>query len=91
MYDDTSHAAPAPAPLADGEPAAPLSEPARRFASCRWHKPADGGQPAYCTHREVLPMAGMNGFSPDSWCPDCTFYNLRRVPRKNGFEPGKPL
>jgi hypothetical protein len=67
------------------EPAAPVSEIQQRFLSCRWHKPADGPQPSHCTHREVLPMAGVSGFNPESWCPDCTFFKLRRVPRKNGL------
>ena len=36
----------------------------------------------YCTHRDVLPFAGKEGFSPDSWCPECLFYKLRRTPKK---------
>jgi hypothetical protein len=81
MYDDTLPTAP------DARtPEAPsTSDAERRFLSCRWRKPAENGQPAHCTHREVLPMAGVNGFSADSWCPDCPYYKLRRVPRKNGF------
>jgi hypothetical protein len=63
-------------------PAAPMTAAQSRFQTCRWRKPAEAGSPAYCTHRDVLPMAGTTGFNPDSWCPDCTFYKLRRVPRR---------
>jgi hypothetical protein len=31
-------------------------------------------------------MAGASGFDPEAWCPDCTFYKLRRTPKKR--EPG---
>jgi hypothetical protein len=27
-------------------------------------------------------MAGTTGFDPEAWCPDCTFYKLRRTPKK---------
>jgi hypothetical protein len=27
-------------------------------------------------------MAGTVGFNPEAWCPDCTFYKLRRTPKK---------
>jgi hypothetical protein len=30
----------------------------------------------------VLPFAGKEGFSADSWCPECAFYKLRRTPKK---------
>ena len=70
-------------------PGIPVSEPpvadspaTARFKSCRWRKPAEDGIPDHCTHRDVLPMAGTAGFVPDSWCPDCTFYKARRVPKK---------
>jgi hypothetical protein len=53
-----------------------------RFQSCRWRLMPDGGGPAHCTHRDVLPMAGTTGFNPDAWCPDCSFYKLRRTPRR---------
>ena len=36
----------------------------------------------FCTHRDVLPFAGKEGFKPDSWCPECAFYKLRRTPKK---------
>jgi hypothetical protein len=77
MYD------PPDEPLADAPPTAEAgSSPQHRFQSCRWHKPAEGGVPAHCTHREVLPMAGVHGFSPESWCPECAYFKLRRVPRR---------
>jgi hypothetical protein len=27
-------------------------------------------------------MAGTAGFVPDSWCTDCGFFKVRRIPRK---------
>jgi hypothetical protein len=30
----------------------------------------------------VLPMAGTTGFDPEAWCLECTFYKLRRTPKK---------
>jgi hypothetical protein len=33
-------------------------------------------------HRDVLPMAGTSGFKPESWCPDCVLFKLRRSPKK---------
>jgi hypothetical protein len=51
-----------------------------RFKSCRWRCAPDEG--AFCTHRDVLPFAGKEGFTADSWCPDCSFYKLRRTPKK---------
>jgi hypothetical protein len=65
-------------------PAAPAAPSAAviRFQSCRWRKTVNGDIPAHCGHPEVLPFAGVNGFSADSWCPDCQFYKLRRTPTK---------
>jgi hypothetical protein len=82
-------AAPAPAPAAppevsDAAPAAPVDAPSpavERFKSCRWKAGPDAGGD-FCTHRDVLPFAGKEGFKPDSWCPDCAFYKLRRTPKK---------
>ena len=51
------------------------------FKSCRWRRPPEDG-PECCGHRDVLPMAGTTGFDPEAWCPDCTFYKLRRTPKK---------
>ena len=53
-----------------------------RFLSCRWRKAAEDGIPDHCTHRDVLPMAGKEGFSADSWCTDCALYKAKRMPRK---------
>lgn len=55
---------------------------AQKFQSCRWRKAADAGVPDHCTHRDVLPMAGTTGFTPESWCTDCAYYKAKRVPRK---------
>ena len=56
----TAQAAPAETPAVNAATA--------RFFACRWHKPAEAGAPAHCTHRDVLSMAGATGFSADSWC-----------------------
>ena len=62
-------------------PVAPaVSAAVEKFKSCRWRATPDVGE--YCTHRDVLPFAGKEGFSPDSWCPECLFYKLRRTPKK---------
>jgi hypothetical protein len=79
---------PSPDGPAEGKGIPPSSEavptPAlARFHSCRWRaQPEDG---AYCTHRDVLPMAGKTGFSADSWCPDCQYFKVRRAPRKREY------
>lgn len=65
-----------------GTPAPPLSEALVRFRACRWMQPAEDGSPEFCTHQEVKPYAGSIAFDADAWCPDCTFYKLRRVPKK---------
>ena len=91
MMDDTKpfvHAAPADTAPAAGEPAAPavdtpVSDASKRFASCRWRATPDQG--AFCTHRDVLPFAGKEGFTADSWCGDCGFYKLRRTPKKRDY------
>ena len=60
---------------------APLVAPAvMKFKSCRWRCAPEDGE--FCTHRDVLPFAGKNDFKPDSWCPECAFYKLRRTPKK---------
>jgi hypothetical protein len=58
-----------------------LSPAVARFKSCRWRRPPEDG-PECCGHRDVLPLAGTTGFDPQAWCPDCTFYKLRRTPKK---------
>jgi hypothetical protein len=63
---------------------APVASPAEtRFKSCRWRATPDQG--AFCTHRDVLPFAGKEGFSADSWCLECAFYKLRRTPKKRDY------
>jgi hypothetical protein len=81
----TTPAEPATAsPAADGQglssEAATLSPAVEKFKSCRWRATPDVGD--FCTHRDVLPFAGKEGFVADSWCPDCAFYKLRRTPKK---------
>jgi len=58
----------------------PLSAAVMKFKSCRWRRPPEDG-PECCGHRDVLPIAGVN-FNPEAWCPDCTFFKLRRTPKK---------
>ena len=63
------------------EPVAEQQDPAvERFRSCRWRATPDAGD--FCTHRDVLPFAGKEGFKPESWCLECAFYKLRRTPKK---------
>ena len=73
-----------PGPAAQSEEASPgapaLSPAVEKFKSCRWRATPDVGE--FCTHRDVLPFAGNEGFVPESWCPDCAFYKLRRTPKK---------
>ncbi len=59
----------------------PAANPAvAKFKSCRWRATPEQGE--FCTHRDVLPFAGKEGFKPESWCPECAFYKLRRTPKK---------
>lgn len=95
MMDDTNPFAPAaalPQTETPAEPASPREEQAlptddavaspavEKFKSCRWRATPDVGE--FCTHRDVLPFAGKEGFVADSWCPECAFYKLRRTPKK---------
>ena len=57
-----------------------VSDAVQKFNACRWRCDKEDG--AFCTHRDVLPFAGKEGFSADSWCPECAFYKLRRTPKK---------
>jgi hypothetical protein len=66
-------------------PTAIVSEATIKFRSCRWRADPEAGE--FCTHRDVLPFAGKEGFVPDSWCPDCAFYKLRRTPKKREWNP----
>jgi len=84
------HAASLPEPVAQDEPTTPatpqepdapaVSPALEKFRSCRWRSAPDAGE--FCTHRDVLPFAGKEGFSADSWCPECSYYKLRRTPKK---------
>jgi hypothetical protein len=96
MMDDTNPFAPAAAlpetetPTASSDATADAqvmpsdsateSPAVEKFKSCRWRATPDVGD--FCTHRDVLPFAGKEGFAADSWCPDCGFYKLRRTPKK---------
>ena len=59
---------------------ATVSAAVEKFRSCRWRAIPEDGE--FCTHRDVLPFAGKEGFVAESWCPDCAFYKLRRTPKK---------
>ncbi len=74
----TDLAGPEETPVA--APVAPLSPAVEKFQSCRWRATPEDGE--FCTHRDVLPFAGKEGFKADSWCPECSFYKLRRTPKK---------
>jgi len=88
MFDDPFSFPPEEptAPPASGEP---VGSPAvERFRSCRWRAQANGEQlphADHCTHRDVLPFAGREGFNAEAWCPDCSYYKLRRTPRKREY------
>ena len=80
MLDDSRRR---PAAGSAPPPAGDAPEPASvRFASCRWHALQDAGGSPYCSHRDVLPYAGTNGFNPEAWCPDCDLFKVRRSARK---------
>src|SRR5690349_23459302 len=64
---------------------AALTPAVAKFKSCRWRRPPEDG-PECCGHRDVLPMAGATGFDPEAWCPDCTFFKLRRTPKKRSLD-----
>ena len=72
-----------PAGAGDVAPAPPaaLSAAVIKFRSCRWRRPPEDGTEC-CGHRDVLPMAGTNSFDAEAWCPDCTYFKLRRTPKK---------
>jgi hypothetical protein len=87
--DDTKylHVDPAPETSSPAESAPPVepavSPAAERFKSCRWRATPDAGE--YCTHRDVLPFAGKEGFNCESWCLECGYYKLRRTPKKRDY------
>jgi hypothetical protein len=64
----------------DAPAPAPISPAVEKFRACRWRATPEDGE--FCTHRDVLPFAGKEGFVAESWCPDCAFYKLRRTPKK---------
>ena len=89
MRDDMNPFPPSPAPPESASSASDTTAPASgtteapavmKFKSCRWRSAPEDG--AYCTHRDVVPLAGKNDFKADSWCPDCSYYKLRRTPKK---------
>ena len=95
MNDDMNPFPPSPSPSPAASPgpvespspeaaapadAATVAPAVMKFKSCRWRCDPDDGE--FCTHRDVLPFAGKEGFNPDSWCPECAFYKLRRTPKK---------
>jgi hypothetical protein len=85
--DGEQPAAAAPAAAATPPAAGPVESPAfTRFRTCRWQQPAEDGDTAFCTHREVKPYAGTIAFDADAWCGDCQHYKLRRVPKKRPRE-----
>ena len=72
-----------PSPQTAVEPPT-VSAAVAKFKACRWRRPPEDG-PECCGHRDVLPIAGTS-FNPEAWCPDCTFYKLRRTPKKRNPE-----
>ena len=91
MMDDTNPFAPPGAVEPSAEPKAEttaaqpaaLSPAVEKFKSCRWRCDPEAGE--FCTHRDVLPFAGKEGFVAESWCPECAFYKLRRTPKKRDY------
>ena len=79
--DDQAELPAAPADVQPLSSDTAVASPAiEKFKSCRWRATPDVGE--FCTHRDVLPFAGKEGFVADSWCPECGFYKLRRTPKK---------
>ena len=76
---ETAESEPPPSPEAKQEPE--VSPTVARFKSCRWHESPDAGV-SYCLHRDVLPFAGKGGFNPESWCPECEFFKVKRTVKK---------
>jgi hypothetical protein len=87
MFDDSSSPVGRPGAVETPIETPEQSAAVQRYHSCRWRKPPEDGNPLdFCSHRDVLPMAGTNGFDPEAWCPDCAFYKVRRVPKKRPVE-----
>lgn len=99
MFDDSLHKpqdlalnagddAPAPDDPSAGPDQTPAQAPSlARFAVCRWTQRGPDKDATHCGHPEVLPFAGANGFSPESWCGDCGFFKVKRVARKSYDRP----
>jgi hypothetical protein len=81
-----SPVSPTPIPLTPVTSDNPESAAGVRFRSCRWMQKEESGNQPFCTHREVKPYAGMQGFDAEAWCPECQYYKLRRAPRKRTDE-----
>jgi hypothetical protein len=82
MPDSLTASTPNATPLSsEANDSSALSPAVAKFKSCRWRRPPEDG-PECCGHRDVLPMAGTTGFDPQAWCPDCSFFKLRRTPKK---------
>jgi hypothetical protein len=86
MFDDSS--SPHSRPAAVETPVeTPTSPAVQRYHTCRWRKAPEENNPLdFCSHRDVLPLAGTTGFDPEAWCPDCAFYKVRRVPKKKPID-----
>tara|TARA_B100001750_G_scaffold135341_1_gene107688 strand:+ start:238 stop:471 length:234 start_codon:yes stop_codon:yes gene_type:complete len=69
--------------VADVQPHSKKESTVNRFTSCRWHATQDNAAVAYCSHGDVLPYAGVNGFKSEAWCPECKFFKLRRTIKKS--------
>ena len=80
MFEDRPGSQELPPAQTDADTAPPAVE---RFRSCRWAKLAESDTADHCTHRDVLPFAGANGFAAEAWCLDCTYYKLRRSARRS--------
>jgi hypothetical protein len=80
VAEPAAESVPGPAAAEATSTPAPVSAAVEKFKSCRWRAAPEDGE--FCTHRDVLPFAGKEGFVAESWCPDCAFYKLRRTPKK---------
>ena len=91
MKDPMNPFPPSPSPVPQDTPAeaapqtetTPAAAAVMKFKSCRWRSAPEDGE--FCTHRDVLPFAGKEGFKADSWCPDCAYFKLRRTPKKRDW------
>jgi hypothetical protein len=86
MFDDPGSRLPTASTDKAAADAPAASVAVEKFKSCRWFRKSEDSQPECCSHRDVLPLAGTTGFDPEAWCPDCTFYKVRRTPRKRPIE-----